>query len=109
MIIAMFKISFNLCSGFAAFMINHMTWETDDFESFLEVDVKLNLTLEVVTIPLKIMIITWVVAQLFAFFWGGERCFHILHWAQLTLLRLIFGSIIGSVCCALFSIISLLH
>lgn len=51
-------------------MTNHMTWKTDDFESFLEIDVKLNLTLEVVIIPLKInlhikkiMIITWVVAH----------------------------------------------
>jgi hypothetical protein len=34
-------------------MMNHMKWETNDFESFLEVDVKLNLTLEVVIIPLK--------------------------------------------------------
>lgn len=34
-------------------MLNHMTWETNDFESFLEVEVKLNLTLEVVIIPLR--------------------------------------------------------
>lgn len=34
-------------------MLNHMTWKTNDFESFLEVEVKLNLTLEVVIIPLR--------------------------------------------------------
>lgn len=44
----------NYCYAFAAFMINHMTWGGDDAESFLEVDVKLNLTLEVVLIPHKI-------------------------------------------------------
>lgn len=37
---------------FVAFMINRMTWSDADAESFLEVDVKLNLTLEVVLIQL---------------------------------------------------------
>jgi len=36
--------------GFAALMVNHMTWGDADAESFLEVDVKLNLTLEVALI-----------------------------------------------------------
>lgn len=39
--------------GFAAFMTNHMTWGGADAESFLEVDVKLNLTLEVGHIFIK--------------------------------------------------------
>lgn len=34
-------------------MVNHMTWDKDDLESYLEVDIKLNLTLEVVRLPLK--------------------------------------------------------
>ncbi|CAK8570082.1 unnamed protein product [Lathyrus sativus] len=38
---------------FSAFMINHMTWS--DAESFLEVDVKLNLTLEIYTRPFTMM------------------------------------------------------
>ncbi|KAJ4822122.1 hypothetical protein Tsubulata_036873 [Turnera subulata] len=33
-------------SNFKAFMINYMTWNTNDSDPFLEVDVKLNLTLE---------------------------------------------------------------
>ncbi|KAK7852442.1 hypothetical protein CFP56_039051 [Quercus suber] len=41
---------------FSASMLNHMTWETNDFESFLEVEVKLNLTLEVIyTRPFTMM------------------------------------------------------
>ncbi|KAG6649482.1 hypothetical protein I3843_07G210900 [Carya illinoinensis] len=40
---------------FSAFMTNHMTWKTDDFESFLEIDVKLNLTLEIYTRPFTMM------------------------------------------------------
>lgn len=35
----------------AAFMINHMTWNTNDSESFLEVEVKLKLCLEVINLP----------------------------------------------------------
>jgi hypothetical protein len=41
--------------GFAAYMVNHMTWSDADTDSFLEVDVKLNLTLEV-TLILKLKI-----------------------------------------------------
>lgn len=40
-------------SEFAAFMTNYMTWGMDAAESFLEVDVKLNITLEVVLILMK--------------------------------------------------------
>lgn len=40
--------------GFAAFMVNHMTWGGAGAESFLEVDVKLNLTLEVCLILINI-------------------------------------------------------
>nr|XP_023907593.1 uncharacterized protein LOC112019284 isoform X1 [Quercus suber]POF16924.1 hypothetical protein CFP56_17186 [Quercus suber] len=40
---------------FSASMLNHMTWETNDFESFLEVEVKLNLTLEIYTRPFTMM------------------------------------------------------
>lgn len=36
------------CFQLTAFMMNYMTWNTDDSDPFLEVDVKLNLTLEVV-------------------------------------------------------------
>lgn len=41
-------------------MINHMTWDADDLESYLEVDVKLNLTLEVCNIPQKKYMIIYV-------------------------------------------------
>ncbi|GAU15171.1 hypothetical protein TSUD_09090 [Trifolium subterraneum] len=41
--------------GFAAFMKNHMTWSDADTESFLEVDVNLNLTLEIYTRPFTMM------------------------------------------------------
>ncbi|KAK8317957.1 hypothetical protein V6Z11_A13G141200 [Gossypium hirsutum] len=34
-----------------AIMINHITWDTNMFEPFLEVDVKLNLRLEIYTRP----------------------------------------------------------
>ena len=51
--IMMHYISLKYCVGLAAFMLNHMTWETNEFESFLEVEAKLNLTLEVVIIPLR--------------------------------------------------------
>ncbi|XP_024930556.2 uncharacterized protein LOC107420795 isoform X3 [Ziziphus jujuba] len=40
---------------FSAFMVNHMTWDRDDLESYLEVDVKLNLTLEIYTRPFTMM------------------------------------------------------
>lgn len=40
---------------FSAFMINHMTWGGDDAESFLKVDVKLNLTLEIYTLPFTML------------------------------------------------------
>ncbi|XP_054795937.1 uncharacterized protein LOC129301383 isoform X2 [Prosopis cineraria] len=40
---------------FSAFMINHMTWGVDDAESFLEVDVKLNITLEIYTRPFTML------------------------------------------------------
>ncbi|CAL5206396.1 unnamed protein product [Lathyrus oleraceus] len=40
---------------FSAFMINRMTWSDADAESFLEVDVKLNLTLEIYTRPFTMM------------------------------------------------------
>ncbi|RDX77693.1 hypothetical protein CR513_42140, partial [Mucuna pruriens] len=45
----------NNFDGFAAFMINHMTWGGAGAESFLEVDVKLNLTLEIYTRPFTMM------------------------------------------------------
>lgn len=40
---------------FSAFMMNHMTWNTDDSDPFLEVDVKLNLTLEIYTQPFTLL------------------------------------------------------
>ncbi|XP_057427014.1 uncharacterized protein LOC130720394 isoform X2 [Lotus japonicus] len=40
---------------FSAFMINHMTWGGANAESFLEVDLKLNLTLEIYTRPFTMM------------------------------------------------------
>ncbi|KAK7260828.1 hypothetical protein RIF29_27126 [Crotalaria pallida] len=40
---------------FSAFMINHMTWDRSDAESYLEVDVKLNLTLEIYTRPFTML------------------------------------------------------
>ncbi|KAL5558288.1 hypothetical protein UlMin_034499 [Ulmus minor] len=40
---------------FSAFMRNHMTWDTSDSESFLEVDVKLNLKLEIYTRPFTML------------------------------------------------------
>ncbi|XP_057718872.1 uncharacterized protein LOC130933309 isoform X1 [Arachis stenosperma] len=40
---------------FSALMVNHMTWGGADAESFLEVDVKLNLTLEIYTKPFTMM------------------------------------------------------
>ncbi|GMN39789.1 hypothetical protein TIFTF001_009026 [Ficus carica] len=42
-------------SHFSAFMRNHMTWDTNDSESILEVDVMLNLTLEIYTRPFTMM------------------------------------------------------
>ncbi|KAK9946156.1 hypothetical protein M0R45_011633 [Rubus argutus] len=42
-------------SRFSALMTNHMSWGTDDSESFLEVDVKLKLTLEIYTRPFTMM------------------------------------------------------
>ncbi|KAK2658304.1 hypothetical protein Ddye_004837 [Dipteronia dyeriana] len=36
---------------FSAFMSNHMTWNTNDSESFLEANVKLNISLEIYTRP----------------------------------------------------------
>ncbi|PON72996.1 hypothetical protein PanWU01x14_061460 [Parasponia andersonii] len=40
---------------FSALMRNHMTWDTNDSESFLEVDVTLNLILEIYTHPFTMM------------------------------------------------------
>ncbi|CAL1361923.1 unnamed protein product [Linum trigynum] len=40
---------------FSAFMVNRMTWDTDNPEPFLEVDVKLNLTLEIYTQPFTLL------------------------------------------------------
>ncbi|XP_022131395.1 uncharacterized protein LOC111004622 isoform X2 [Momordica charantia] len=40
---------------FSALMINHLTWKTVDSNSFLEVDVKLNLSLEIYTLPFTLM------------------------------------------------------
>ncbi|CAN1262045.1 hypothetical protein LINPERPRIM_LOCUS11130, partial [Linum perenne] len=40
---------------FSAFMVNRMTWDTDNLEPFLEVDVKLNLTLEIYTQPFLLL------------------------------------------------------
>ncbi|KAK7293570.1 hypothetical protein RJT34_16438 [Clitoria ternatea] len=45
---------------FSAFMINHMRWGGAGAESFLEVDVKLNLTLEIYTRPFTMMPISTV-------------------------------------------------
>ncbi|XP_050373918.1 uncharacterized protein LOC126791502 [Argentina anserina] len=42
-------------SRFSAIMTNHMSWGTDDSESFLEVDVNLKLTLEIYTHPFTMM------------------------------------------------------
>ncbi|KAM1022626.1 hypothetical protein ACFX13_044261 [Malus domestica] len=42
-------------SHFSAFMTNHMSWDTNNSESFLEVDVKLQLTLEIYTRPFNMM------------------------------------------------------
>ncbi|KAL6194160.1 hypothetical protein ACLB2K_035244 [Fragaria x ananassa] len=42
-------------SRFSALMTNHMSWERDDSESYLEVDVKLKLTLEIYTRPFTMM------------------------------------------------------
>lgn len=36
-------------------MINHMTWNTNDSESFLEVEVKLKLSLEIYTRPFSLL------------------------------------------------------
>lgn len=60
-------MSINLECGFAAFMINHMKWGVDDAESFLEVDVKLNLTLEVVLIPMKDTLLKYAVFYSYPF------------------------------------------
>ncbi|XP_044463776.1 uncharacterized protein LOC123194574 isoform X1 [Mangifera indica] len=40
---------------FSAFMINHITWYTNDSESFLEADIKLNLSLEIYTQPFTLL------------------------------------------------------
>ncbi|KAI9192317.1 hypothetical protein LWI28_021109 [Acer negundo] len=40
---------------FSAFMSNHMTWNTNDSESFLEANVKLNLSLEIYTRPFTLL------------------------------------------------------
>ncbi|KAE8652183.1 uncharacterized protein LOC101204116 [Cucumis sativus] len=40
---------------FSALMINHLTWDTIDSNSYLEVDVKLNLSLEIYTLPFTLM------------------------------------------------------
>lgn len=64
----------NLHSGFAAFMKNHMTWSVDGAESFLEVDIKLSLTLEVVLILMKDTLMKYAVfyPNLTFFFFVGE-------------------------------------
>lgn len=52
-------------------MTNHMTWGGADAESFLEVDVKLNLTLEVGHIFIKYINITYTVTFiLVSLSWG---------------------------------------
>ncbi|KAH7573926.1 hypothetical protein ACOSP7_007867 [Xanthoceras sorbifolium] len=40
---------------FSAFMSNHMTWNTIDSEPFLDIDVKLNLSLEIYTRPFTLL------------------------------------------------------
>ncbi|KAJ0089819.1 hypothetical protein Patl1_12759 [Pistacia atlantica] len=40
---------------FSAFMTNHITWYKNDSVSFLEVDVKLNLSLEIYTRPFTLL------------------------------------------------------
>ncbi|XP_057955334.1 uncharacterized protein LOC131149174 isoform X3 [Malania oleifera] len=42
-------------SHFSASMKNHITWDTNESEPFLDVDVKLNLTLEIYTLPLALL------------------------------------------------------
>lgn len=51
--------------GFAAFMRNQMTWGGAGAESFLEVDVNLNLTLEVCLILIKYIKFTYNVRSIF--------------------------------------------
>ncbi|KAJ7958675.1 DUF1997 family protein [Quillaja saponaria] len=45
----------NQNNHFSAFMINHMTWGMNDSEPFLEIDVKLSLSLEIYTRPFTMM------------------------------------------------------
>ncbi|XP_023545729.1 uncharacterized protein LOC111805082 [Cucurbita pepo subsp. pepo] len=40
---------------FSALMINHLTWDSVGSNSYLEVDVKLNLSLEIYTLPFTLM------------------------------------------------------
>uniref|UniRef100_A0A5B6YLD1 DUF1997 family protein n=1 Tax=Davidia involucrata TaxID=16924 RepID=A0A5B6YLD1_DAVIN len=40
---------------FSAFMRNNITWDTNDSEPFLDIDVKLNLTLEIYTRPFTLL------------------------------------------------------
>ena len=63
------------CYGFAALMINHMTWGGAGAESFLEVDVKLNLTLEVVLILIKDLKVAYTIISVFISFF---LCFFFL-------------------------------
>ncbi|XP_047340965.1 uncharacterized protein LOC124944685 [Impatiens glandulifera] len=40
---------------FSASLINHITWDTNDSGEFLDVDVKLNLSLEIHTLPFTML------------------------------------------------------
>jgi len=51
-------------------MVNHMKWGGAGAESYLEVDVKLNLTLEVCLILIKYINITYTVTSIFVGFPG---------------------------------------
>lgn len=65
------EMSINYFYGFAAFMINHMTWGGANAESFLEVDLKLNLTLEVGLMLIKYINIAYPITSIFlSLSWG---------------------------------------
>jgi len=94
-------------------MLNHMTWETNGFESFLEVEVKLNLTLEVVIIPLRNcdnFLDCGICRLIFSLkkekhvkrvflllLWGKARGSHMLHEEQLIHLRPIFEALLDHI------------
>lgn len=63
-------MSINYFYGFAAFMINHMTWGGANAESFLEVDLKLNLTLEVGLMLIKYINIVSFTSIFLSLSWG---------------------------------------